>query len=403
MRLKRCLLCPYSDRLRAAAQYVAMGQKRIFRRPKILYRIGCASGGYVSHRDRTMRSSIVIAIYISILFTGLPSAAQAAPCLIVTLTGTQSGPAVFRGQAGAGTLVRYGDDSNDCSAMKLQFDTGRGTNMRLSQIDVNPTQLDAIFFTHMHGDHTEGFADVMMLRWYLKGPKIDVICSSDATSPLGINHSCRQFVTHVADAFLQSGEIAERRSEDSARLAGGPADLANLITFDPKDDPQVVWSSASVKVSAVRSTHIAGHASYRVDTPAGSVVIGGDAGNDVLAPPRASSTSDQVERLAMGADIIVHSAFHPAMGPDRGSGMPPPIFYRQSLAGDLGAMAKRVGAKYLMLTHLGPSIGAAIHNRWKVPGGPLTEADYRKAVEASGFHGDIIVGTDLASVRIPAK
>lgn len=28
MRLKQCLLCPYSDRLRAAAQYVAMCQKR---------------------------------------------------------------------------------------------------------------------------------------------------------------------------------------------------------------------------------------------------------------------------------------------------------------------------------------------------------------------------------------
>ncbi|MEY9158487.1 hypothetical protein ABIG04_006797 [Bradyrhizobium japonicum] len=27
MRLKQCLLCPYSDRLRAAAQYVAMGQQ----------------------------------------------------------------------------------------------------------------------------------------------------------------------------------------------------------------------------------------------------------------------------------------------------------------------------------------------------------------------------------------
>src|SRR5881227_687194 len=84
--------------------------------------------------------------------------AQAAPCLSVTLTGTQSGPSVFNGQAGAGTLVRYGDDSDDCAAMKLQFDTGRGTNMRLSQIDVTPIQLNAIFLTHMHGDHTEGLA-----------------------------------------------------------------------------------------------------------------------------------------------------------------------------------------------------------------------------------------------------
>src|SRR5882762_2283953 len=150
--------------------------------------------------------------------------AEAAPCLMVTLTGTQAGPSVFNGQAGAGTLVRYGDDSNDCGALKLQFDAGRGTNMRLSQIDVTPVQLNAIFFTHMHGDHTEGLADIMMLRWYLKGPKIDIVCSADAVSPKGFTNSWRKFVMHVADAFLQSGEIAERRSEDNARLAGGPVD-----------------------------------------------------------------------------------------------------------------------------------------------------------------------------------
>ena len=347
-----------------------------------------------------------LAVMVCILAVTSPpnvSTAEAAPCLIVTLTGTQAGPSLFNGQAGAGTLVRYGDDSNDCGAVKLQFDAGRGTNMRLSQIGMSPVQLNAMFFTHMHSDHTEGFADIMLLRWYLKGPKIDIVCSSDATSALGVTNSCRKYVTHIGDAFLQSGEIAERRSEDNARLAGGPADLTNVITFEPKDEPQVVWSFGDVKVSAIRSTHTAGHASYRVDTPAGSVVVGGDAGNDVLAPPRTSSTSDQVERLAKGVDIIVHSTTHPVLGPDRGSGFPPFAFYRQSGTTDLGAMAKRVGAKHLMLTHLAPSIGAVRHNRWNVPGGPLTEADYRKAVEAGGFTGNTIVGTDLATLRLPAK
>lgn len=349
------------------------------------------------------RFSIALALVGSMALAAAVPVAQAAPCVMVTLTATQSGPSVFNGQAGAGTLVRYGDDSSDCGAVKLQFDAGRGTNMRLSQINVTPVQLNAIFFTHMHGDHTEGLADLMMLRWYLKGPKIDIVCASDAKSPRGHVNSCRKFVMHVADAFLESGEIAERRSEDDARLPGGPAELANVITFDPKEEPEVVWSSGDVKVSAIRSTHTAGHASYRVDTPAASVVIGGDAGNDLLTPPRASSTSDQVEKLAKGADIIVHSAFHPVLGPDRGSGFPPLSFYRQSLASDLGAMAKRVGAKHLMLTHLGPSLGAVIHNRWKVPGGPLTQADYRKAVEAGGFTGNVVVGTDLATLRVPAK
>ena len=143
--------------------------------------------------------------------------------------------------------------------------------------------------------------------------------------------------------------------------------------------------------------------SYRVDTPAGSVVIGGDAGNDVLAPPRASSTSDQVEKLAKRADIIVHSTIHPIMAPEKGSGMFPYAYYRQSTAPDLGAMAKRAGAKHLILTHLIPPIGADQQYPFKVPGNPLTEADYRKAAQDGGFAGNIVVGADLASLRLPPQ
>jgi ribonuclease Z len=354
-----------------------------------------------------MRRLLVVAALVGgIWLATAPSSAQAAPCLLVTLTGTMSGPVLLNGVAGAGTLVRYGDDGNDCSAVKLQFDTGRGTALRLSQVNVDVGALDAVFFTHMHSDHSEGFSDLMLARWNWnsKGPKLDVVCSNDAVAqPLGFTLSCRNFVAHIGDAFLKSGEIAQRASEDKNRLVGGPAELANLSTFDPRDEPQVVWSKGAVRVSAIRSTHIAGHASYRVDTPAGSVVIGGDAGNDVLTPPRPTSTSAQVEKLAQGADVIVHSTMHPIMGPDRDSGMPPPAFYRQSGTSDLGAMAKRAGAKHLMLTHLAPQVGAPRHGPYKVPGGPLTEADYRKAVEAGGFTGDVIVGSDLATLRLPAK
>lgn len=332
--------------------------------------------------------------------------AHAAPWLTVTLTGTGPGPDAFHGLAGTGTLVCYGEDGDTCGTVQLQFDAGRGTTMRLSQLGVEPTQLNGIFFTHMHHDHTEGFADLVTLRWFFNGagPKLDAVGSADVVSPRGFTVSCRQFLLHVADAFIHSGEIAQRHSEDSKnRTAGGPADVIHTITFAATDEPQVVWSSSDVRVSAIRSTHMVGHVSYRVATPAGSVVIGGDAGNDVLAPPRASSTSEQVEKLAQGADIIVHATIHPMMGPDKGSGMFPYAFYRQSTASDLGAMAQRAGAKYLMLTHLIPAIGAARQGPWTIPGGPLTEADYRQAVEESGFTGTLIVGTDLASVCLPPK
>lgn len=334
-----------------------------------------------------------------------PMAATAAPCMIITLTGTMGGPPEYNGLAGPGTLVRYGDDSNNCAAMKLQFDAGRGTTMRLSQLSVPPAQVNAVFFTHMHSDHVDGFADLMQLRWHFdsKGPKVDVVCTSDTVSTLGFTISCQKFIAHLADSYVQSGEIAQRLSESKDRLPGGPADLVHLMTFEAKNEPQVVWTSGDVKVSAIRSTHIAGHASYRVDTPAGSVVIGGDAGNDKVDPPRPSSTSEEVEKLAHGADVIVHSTIHPVLGPDGTSGFPPLLFYRQSAASDLGAMAKRAGVRYLMLTHLIPPLGAERQGPWKIPGGGLTEADFRKAVETGGFTGTTIVGTDLASLRLPLK
>lgn len=349
------------------------------------------------------RFSIVMAFVVGMWLAPAAQSAHAAPCLIVTLTGTQSGPPVFNGQAGAGTLVSYGDDGNNCGAMKLQFDTGRGTNMRLSQIGVPPGQLNAI----------SSRTCIQIIR---RASPTSCCCAGTSTrrgrrsmwsvarmryrfwdSRIAVGNSSCILVTH------SSSPARSRSAAPNTRLAGGPADLTNVITFEPQNEPQVVWSSGDVKVSAIRSTHIAGHASYRMDTPAGSVVIGGDAGNDVLAPPRTSSTSDEVEKLAKGVDIIVHSTMHPVMGPDRDSGMPPAIFYRQSGTTDLGAMAKRVGAKHLMLTHLGPPIGAVRQGPWKIPGGPLTEADYRKAVEASGFTGNTIVGVDLATLRLPAK
>ena len=130
------------------------------------------------------------------------------------------------------------------------------------------------------------------------------------------------------------------------------------------------------------------------------MVIGGDAGNDKPAPPRATSTSDQVERLADGADIVVHSVIHPVMGPDGSTGFPPAIYYRQSTATDLGGLAERAGVGTLMLTHLIPPLGAPRQGPFTVPNGGLTDQDYVKSVMAGGFGGDIVVGTDLSQIRL---
>jgi ribonuclease Z len=71
--------------------------------------------------------AFMVAFLGSLCFSSGAMVAEAAPCLIVTLTGSMGGPPNFNGLAGPGTLVRYGDDADNCSAVKMQFDAGRGT------------------------------------------------------------------------------------------------------------------------------------------------------------------------------------------------------------------------------------------------------------------------------------
>jgi len=248
-------------------------------------------------------------------------------------------------------------------------------------------------------------ADFMQLRWhyYSEIPAIDIVSTEDIKAPAGHISSSRKLGKHIADAFIASGEIAQRHSERPQTIAAGPAALINTITFASPRDPVTVWEKGDVTVSAIQSNHTVDHVSYRIDTPVGSVVIGGDASNDKPTPPRQYSTSDQVELLAQGANVLVHSSTHPNMGPAARGGMPPLIFYRQSTVEDLGAMAERAGVEIYMLTHLTPSLGEVPGDEgWAIPSAPLTKKDFKAAARKGGFTGTVIVGTDLAGIRLPS-
>lgn len=334
----------------------------------------------------------------------LSACVEAAPenCLEVVLTGTQGGPPAVNGLAGAGTLVRFGPVANQCNGVLLQFDTGRGTTQRLSELGVTPNDLDAVFLTHIHSDHAEGLASLMQLRWHYLGGPLDLICSEDVEVSER-TMSCRAFAEHIGDAFVEAGEIAQRIAENNKRHPAGPSGLVRFhgVNQTAADSGAVVvWSSGDVTVKAVTTTHIAGSLAFRVDTPAGSVVIGGDAGNSKSAPPRDTSTSESVEAMAEGAEILVHSAMHPAFAPGAGSDFPSLTYYRQSTVADLGAMSQRAGIEHLVLTHLIPALDTNFHGSVAIPGGPLEPKDFEKIAKESGFDGEIHVGRDLLSIRL---
>ena len=133
----------------------------------------------------------------------------------------------------------------------------------------------------------------------------------------------------------------------------------------------------------------------------GSVVIGGDAGNSKKEPPRANSTSETVELLAKNADVLVHSVMHPVFAPGAGSNFPALTYYRQSTAADLGAMAQRAGVKHLMFTHMIPALDSKSHGPFAPLSKPLSEEDFKSAALESNFSGEIYVGRDLMTLRLP--
>jgi ribonuclease Z len=230
----------------------------------------------------------------------------------------------------------------------MQFDTGRGTVMRLADVGLLPQDKAAVFVTHIHSDHVEGLSDLVQIRWMYgpDRPKLDVLCPADAAAAGGSYTASRKtLVTHIDDANELSGETAVRIEEMPGLDPGGAVARLNVLSFENRTEPRVVWQSGDVTVSA---------------------------------------------------------AIHPALSPEALSGMPEAVHYRQSNATDIGAMAARAGVGTVMLTHLGPALGAATQGPWVIPGGPLDAADFEQAVRDGGFAGDIVAGTDLATVRLVA-
>jgi ribonuclease BN (tRNA processing enzyme) len=72
----------------------------------------------------------------------------------LTLLGTGS-PDPDPNRFSASTLIEAGNQ-------KLLIDVGRGATIRLYQLKVPLSQIDVVFFTHYHSDHTIGLPDLLL-------------------------------------------------------------------------------------------------------------------------------------------------------------------------------------------------------------------------------------------------
>lgn len=276
----------------------------------------------------------------------------------VTLTGTGV-PHPSPGRAGPGAMVRHGD-------VVLQFDAGRGTVLRMAEAGAPPPAMTALFLTHVHSDHLVDVADVLLTKWVMQN--LHRSATPVVVAPAG--HTA-EFVRRVFDAWTD--DIAVRRHHTGA---GAPE--MDLVVFPAPAEPTEVWVSAdgSVRVDAVAVHHepVEDAVAYRVRTPDGVVVISGD-----------TRVCVEVERLAAGADVLVHEACRSTAFGDAVKGTPfEHVFAYHADTVALGAMAGRAGVGHVVLTHLIPP-----------PTGERDEEGFAADVRSGGWHGPLTVGRDL--------
>ena len=286
----------------------------------------------------------------------------------VTITGTGV-PIVAPGRAGPGVLVEYGE-------VRLQFDAGRATALRLIEAGVRTNQLTALFVTHHHSDHLTGLTDVLFSRWIESQGRFVPL---QVVAPQG---PCVTFLERMMDPWSDDIELRSGHTERTDHP--GPA----IVAFDPgptMTQATEVWRSddGAVRVLA-RSVHhepVMPAVAYRVETPDGAVVISGD-----------TMVCDEVGALAADAEVLVHEAFRREQMLQLAAFLPQLVHIAAYHADtvELGAMAERFGIPTLLLTHLIPPPA----------NGPGTKDGFIDDVRRGGYTGNLIVADDLTSFTL---
>jgi ribonuclease BN (tRNA processing enzyme) len=323
------------------------------------------------------------------------------PTLI--LLGTAGGPPV--------DYVRTGISSALVIEGKTYLvDCGRSSATQYLNAGLLFSSLTGIVITHLHADHIADYYNYFLFAgnvtndsddalsgpvWvYGPGPagalpppvKPPVTTLNPADPTPGIAAMTRYLNDGYAyshNIFIRETAIRDVRDlqdvHDIVLPAGvGASALGNTA---PAMEPFLVKEDDRVRITAILVPHgpVFPSYAYRFDTDAGSVVFSGD-----------TRASDNVVRLARGADILVHEAldleFYASLG------IPAPLLEHfkegHTLNTEVGVLAQRAGVGTLVLSHL-------------VPSNPLWVSDrlYRRKAR-TGYDGHVIVGNDLDRIRI---
>jgi ribonuclease BN (tRNA processing enzyme) len=328
----------------------------------------------------------------------------------LVLLGTAGGSVYYPDQSrrGVASAVVVGD------AVYL-IDCGEGVATRYRQARLGPPgfghgleDLRAIFFTHLHFDHTVGYPGLLVAGFlnglrlrtqpiHVYGPgrrsSTEAIFAGRPASVLVNPENPLPGTADLTGAILAAyATDLNERALNQARPANPKASFdAHDIqlppgTDDPSGDPAphmepfAVYEDANVRVAATLVDHRPCFPAFgfRFETADGVIAFSGD-----------TCANDNVVRLARGADVLVHEVIsRPAM--ERLLVEPAARARLDGIAGrhtqveEVGQIASAADVKKLVLSRLVPAIAI--------------DADFEAARRT--FSGEVIVGQDLDQIGL---
>jgi ribonuclease Z len=270
---------------------------------------------------------------------------------VVVLLGTGT-PRPDPAASGPATAIVFG-------GRVFLFDAGAGVMRRVSAAKLPITGPTAVFFTHLHSDHTLGYPDLIFTTWVMGRKR-----AMEAYGP----HGLQGMTDHIIAAWKDDIEIRTNGLEHG--MPNGYAVHVHEIA------PGVVYDSGGVKITAIPVLHGSWKEAYgyRVDTPDRSIVISGD-----------TRPAPALIAAARGVDILIHEVY-PESGTRPPSGQSPAEWSQYLLAFhtsdvELGTLAAAANPKLLILYHF-------------IAAGTASD-EVIATIKRQGYTGRVVVGKDL--------
>ena len=280
----------------------------------------------------------------------------------LTLLGTGT-PIPDPARRGPSQVIEVGDEL-------VLVDAGSGVLHRLIEAGYQRPSIGRIAITHLHSDHITGIADLLWAGWIMRW--------WDEPPPIAGPPGTAAFIRRLVDAFGY---------DIGVRIKGERLKREWLVPRVEEIEEGWHTDGDGWRLSGFRVDHepVDEAFGFRLDADAGSIVISGD-----------TRPSENLIRHAQGADLLVHEVYwrRGALALLQTFSDPDALARRATIDGyhthseDVGTIAARAEAKYLILSHI------------LFRGG--TPADLKADIEPA-YRRPVTVGEDLQTFDLGSE